>query len=83
MAYEPGQQTVALMFRLALAAEAEELNRCQSDDFHQVAGHVALELQKALDQRKLHLPSLAEVIEVEHEIAQTTKTLISSHNSEV
>ncbi|CAK9015688.1 unnamed protein product [Durusdinium trenchii] len=63
VAYEPGQQTVALMFRLALAAEAEELNRCQSDDFHQVAGHVALELQKALDQRKLHLPSLAEVIE--------------------
>eukprot|EP00438_Fugacium_kawagutii_P026917 Skav209563 [mRNA] locus=scaffold2497:760320:761849:+ [translate_table: standard] len=71
VAYEPRQgPTVALMFRMALpdSAQAQKVNRCQSDDFHVLAGWVASELQDALDSGSLHLPSLADVKQAELEL---------------
>ena len=68
VAYEPNQTTVALMFRLALPDTAEEINRCRSDGFHNLAGQVARELQEALDGQKLRLPCLHDVKQAELEI---------------
>ena len=75
VAYEPHSGgTVALMFRLALpdSAVAEEVNRCQGEAFHVLAGQVAHQLQRALDLQKLHMPSLADVKQAELEMEKVT-----------
>ena len=75
VAYEPRGATVALMFRLALpdSAVAEEVNRCQCEAFHLLAGKVARQLQHALDEQRLHLPSLADVKQAELEMEKVTR----------
>ena len=73
VAYEPHQATVALMFRLALPDVPENLNQCQSDSFHDMAGQLARQLQTALDGERLHLPSLADVKQVESELEKCAR----------
>lgn len=68
VAYEPNAPTLALMFRLALPTATDEVNQCQSKEFHSLAGQVAGKLQKALVEETLRIPCLADVKKIEMEI---------------
>ena len=69
VAYEPNAPTLALMFRLALPDTAtDEVNQCQSKEFHSLAGQVAGKLQQALVEETLRIPCLADVKKIEMEI---------------